>query len=111
MPWGNCKVLYQDLPFNQDREHEVLMTQLEQGYLDPKGCKSSAHQWTWQKIPPCLREAKKDRCCWLWADASVRGHSVSRHESLALSIHEGRDRGHARMSSDLTDGVGGALFL
>ena len=41
VPWGNCKVLYQDLPFNQDREHEVLMTQFEQGYLDPKGCRKT----------------------------------------------------------------------
>lgn len=53
MPWGNCKVLYQDLPFNQDREHEVLMTQLEQGYLDPKGCKKALlTNGPGQKIPP-----------------------------------------------------------
>lgn len=61
VPWGNCKVLYQDLPFNQDREHEVLMTQFEQGYLDPKGCrKSSAHQRTWpENSSPSKGKAKR----------------------------------------------------
>ena len=96
VPWGNCKVLYQDLPFNQDREHEVLMTQFEQGYLDPKGCrKNSAHQWTWpENSSPSKGKAKEDRgCCWLWADASVHGHSVSRHESLALSSDRRQGQG------------------
>lgn len=35
--WGNREVLYQDLPFEQHRQHEVQMTQFEQGYLHPKG--------------------------------------------------------------------------
>lgn len=113
VPWGNCKVLYQDLPFNQGREHEVLMTQFEQGYLDPKGCrKSSAHQRTWpENSSPFKGKAKRMQGAVGFGQTHLSMVTMSLGMSHWLCPQiEGKDRGHA-MSSDLTDGVGGALSL